>query len=1364
LVPFVKDTAEMTEVVLINDNFQQMGEVNEAYSPHINERSNVSSNQAGDETKQDGYDQYGYSNGKSAFTEVNRDGSSLKKPAEESWIGPAASSADENQGKRGRKQGLLARFMKHKDDKTKQKMIGLFDLFRFSDNCDKIFMILGLACSLVLGACLPLLLLTFGSLSNSFVDTGRHNTTFGLIIPTSEEASSLGAEFLTTTKQSCFYFVAIGIVVIFVAYGQVMFWLTTSHRQTNRIRQELMKAVLRQEIGWFDTHGAGELGTRITDDINKIEEGIGDKIGAFLQWMSTFVCGFIIAFIHGWKLALVILSVVPVISLLGAVMMKVLTASSEKESAAYAKAGAVAEEVLSSMRTVTAFSGQMKECNRYSLNLDKARLLGIRKAMISGGGMGLLYLVIFCTWALSFWFGGQLTIWEPQNYTVGTVLIVFLNVLVGAMALGNATPNLQKVATARGAAFIIWEIIDRVPEIDRSSPSGLCPSTLTGYIEVKDVSFSYPSRPESKILKGLTLEIRKGQTVALVGSSGCGKSTVIQLLQRFYNPASGSICVDGTDIRELNVKWLRSKIGVVSQEPVLFSTTIAENIKFGREGVTQAEIEQATKESNAYDFICKLPQKFETMVGERGAQLSGGQKQRIAIARALVRDPKILLLDEATSALDTENEAAVQGALDKARQGRTTIVVAHRLCTIQTADVIYGIKDGVVHESGTHEELMKIGGIYHTLVTNQCITEEDEEEDVSDSDSGEEVCEKFKIKRITSQTASRRSLKRMKSINPSEIASPSKEKEEYPEVSMMRVFKLNSTEWLEMTIGCIMALIHGGIQPIFGIIFANILGMFALTPEEQQSGIFFNAMMFIVLGSGTAISMFLQGWTLGISGEALTKRIRQRVFEALLRQQIAFFDDPRNHTGTLTTILATDASAVQGATGYRLGMMLQAAGSLLCALIIGFIFSWKCTLFIIGIMPIFFVGALIQMKMSKGVASKNNEGFEAAGKISTEVITNVRTVASLSKEEYFLEEFAALIGRPHRNNLISAQGFGVAFCFLQSMSFFAFAAILYFGAWLIVYDGLSYVNMFKVYTAIRFAAIAAGKESQFGPDYGKGKIAASRIFALLDKDPGPANSYSTEGKQPTRCQGVVEFKDVHFAYPTRPTVPVLRGMNVKVGRGETYALVGSSGCGKSTSVQLLQRFYDTLQGEVMVDGEDIKGLNVGWLRGQIGLVSQEPVLFDYSLRENIAYGDNSREVTMDEIIEAAKKANIHNFISTLPQGYETSAGDKGTQLSGGQKQRIAIARALIRNPTILLLDEATSALDTESEKIVQEALDRAQQGRTSIVIAHRLSTIQNATCIVVFSNGRIAERGTHFELMAHKGLYYKLNLAQGNKK
>ncbi|XP_068091619.1 ATP-dependent translocase ABCB1 isoform X4 [Hyperolius riggenbachi] len=321
--------------------------------------------------------------------------------------------------------------------------------------------------------------------------------------------------------------------------------------------------------------------------------------------------------------------------------------------------------------------------------------------------------------------------------------------------------------------------------------------------------------------------------------------------------------------------------------------------------------------------------------------------------------------------------------------------------------------------------------------------------------------------------------------------------------------------------------------------------------------------------------------------------------------------------------------------------------------------------------------------------------------------------------------------------------------------FFAYAGCFRFGAWLMANGHITMENVFLVFSAIVFGAMALGQTSSFAPDYAKAKISAAHIFSLLERQP-LIDSYSTAGNAPEDCDGNVTFQGVHFNYPTRPDVKVLQGLDVTVTKGQTLALVGSSGCGKSTTVQLLERFYDPFDGGVCVDGGDLRSLNIQWLRAQMGIVSQEPILFDCSIAENIAYGDNSRRVSQEEIEKAAKEANIQSFIESLPDGYNTRVGDKGTQLSGGQKQRIAIARALIRRPKILLLDEATSALDTESEKVVQEALDRAREGRTCIVIAHRLSTIQNADKIAVIQNGKVVEQGTHQQLLQLKGFYHSL--------
>ncbi|OWK64235.1 Multidrug resistance protein 1 [Lonchura striata] len=1292
--------------------------------------------------------------------------------------------------------------LRKEDKKPEKQMVGILELFRYADGVDILLMIVGLVAAAANGTGMPLMIIIFGEMTNSFVLSGmQYNgkkfklnlstswlcfateakilfsprlytvtylkkyitplgkyktfpnimtsycpepiplyntstnipTSYLLFTDTSVNSSSClsdpGVDIEGEMTKFAYYYVGIGFAVLILSIIQVWTFLVTATRQTARIRQKFFFSVLHQEMAWFDTTQIGTLNTRLTDDINTIREGIGDKISIFLQFFSTFVSGLIIGFIYGWKLTLVVMSVSPLLAASAAVWSTLLASLTAKELSAYAKAGAVAEEILTAIRTVVAFNGQQKALEKYDANLEMAKRVGMKKSITTNTCLGLSQFFIFGSYALAFWYGTKLTAEDP-HYDIGRVLIVFFSVLVGAFSLGQAAPNLESMANARGAAYEVYKIINKKRLIDSSSKEGYKPDKIIGEIEFRNIHFSYPSRPDVKILKGLNLKVQTGKTIALVGASGCGKSTTVQLLQRFYDPDQGEITLDGRDIRTLNTKWLRENIGIVSQEPVLFATTIAENIRYGRKDISDAEIEQAAKEANAFDFISRLPDKFNTMVGERGAQLSGGQKQRIAIARALARNPKILLLDEATSALDTQSESIVQAALDKARAGRTTIVIAHRLSTIRTADTIAGFEKGVVVEQGTHSELMLQKGVYYSLVMQQGCTS-DVQDNASSEDSEGTESEEYEeninpVEKLTLQnnfetpvlpgSIRRRSI-RYKSKRSSSKNPFGKKKQKEVEAFQER------------------------------------------DPEKRSKNTVLLSLIFLLLGVIILAAYIIQGFMFGKSGETLTMRLRSLSFRALLQQEIGWYDDQKNAVGVLLTRLATDASQVKGATGSRLALMTMTVFTLVTAIIIAFVYGWQLTLLILACIP-FIVGAnAVNASSMSGHAAEDQKALEEAGRISTEAVENIRTVASLTKEEEFYERYAACLNHTYRKSLRKAPFYGFTYGIAQCSEYFINAAVFRFGAWLIVNCLSNFENVFIVFSSVIFAAMNVGQSSSMAPDYGKARTSAQRIFHLLDRKP-VIDSYSEQGEKLSHFEGNIEFRNVHFVYPTRPEVQVLQGLSVKVKKGQTLALVGSSGCGKSTSIQLLERFYDPVEGQVLADGFDTKSLHLQWLRSRLGLVSQEPILFDCSIAENIQYGDNSRVVSQEEIEEAAKAANIHAFIEKLPEKYNTRVGEKGAQLSGGQKQRIAIARALVRNPAVLLLDEATSALDTESEKIVQKALDNARQGRTCIVIAHRLSTVQTADIIAVIQNGRVVEQGTHSQLLAKEGHYYALVNAQ----
>jgi len=1030
-----------------------------------------------------------------------------------------------------------------------------------------------------------------------------------------------------------------------------------------------------------------------------------------------------------------------------------------------------------------------------------------------------------CGHRLSTTFGGVLDSAASPCLTGGTIVMVFFSILFGGFALGQAGPAFEALAKARMAAYKAYEVIDRQPAngIDARTPTGSeLAAPIRGEIVFKDVDFEY--NPERPVFSGLNLTIEGGKVVALVGASGCGKSTVTKLIERFYDPTRGIITLDGIDIRNLRIDKLRANIGIVSQEPLLFEASIADNIAAGRpQAISGAkasmdEIVAAAEAASAHDFIMSFPNGYDTMVGGKNSKLSGGQKQRIAIARAALRNPSILILDEATSALDTENERLVQDALDSlvhsvAGGQRTTIVIAHRLTTVRDADkiVVLGSKDAsaglaggagsahgsVVLEQGTHDQLMALGskGMYRNLV-------------------GLTKSETKRVKRSASTGSLHSSVgaSTFKQANKESDNTKQQDKAtvEVYKVSAARVWKYSMEDIPLLVTGMFFAVANGCVMPSVAFVFAELLTVFYMDDisyMRERSAILSGAMGAVSVGA--FIVMGIQGGIFGNIGERLTTRLRVHLFRSIMRQDVAFFDEKENTVGSLTTLLQADTTKVRTMTGQSFGSVIQAAAALTFGLTVSLTASWKYGLVLLACVPVLSIGEMLNMK-NLADATTLDETVAAGSARVSEAVTMIKDVQAFGLEEKMSTNYDAAISTTTAEERRKALRTGGAFGLAQAltMGFYGFA--FWWGGQLIKKGELNFMDFMRSLWALGFCAAGAGQAATFAGDNRDGTASAGRIFKLIDRVPPinaqpfvkvseieetarqvPKSSADADekkyGKVIDGLSGKIEFKDVFFTYPTRDA-PVLGGLSFEVNPGETVALIGQSGSGKSTAIQLLERFYEIVRvskqvaadddgkafkiavegagsaGKVYIDGVDLTELDLMWFRSNVGIVEQEPTLFSGSVHDNIAAGMPGGVATREQVIAAAKTANAHEFISRMPEGYETDVGIGGGRVSGGQKQRISIARAIINDPRILLLDEATSALDNESERLVQAALDGLLADgskRSTIVIAHRLSTIRNADKIYLIDNangdgGVVAESGTHDQLMARGGKYKAL--------
>ncbi|KAL6159786.1 hypothetical protein ACJQWK_06024 [Exserohilum turcicum] len=1260
-------------------------------------------------------------------------------------------------------------------------------VFSYAGRLERLTMLFASICALSSGVAIASQNLIFGQFVTLFTDFGSGRTT--------------AAHFKARSATLALYFFLMGTGRLVLAYVYNTLLTYSAFRIVRNLRSAYLRAALRQEVAFFDLGVGGSIVTQAYSSGRLVQGGISEKLGLTVQGIAAFLGSFVIAFATNWKLTLIICGIAP---LTVGVMMGCAFVEAGYEAKIleyYGLANAFAEGVLASVRTVHAFGMRRQLVRTYDGFLAKAHAWGDKISLLFGILYSAEYTIIYLGYALAFWRGFHMLA-DGEVSKTGDVFTVLLSVVIAALSITQLAPYSIEFTRAASGAAQLFVLIDRKTGIDPFDPSGEQPDSLTGDVELDNVSFAYPTRPNVAVLDNFSLRAPAGKVTALVGHSGSGKSTIVGLLERWYNPTSGSIKLDGRPIESLNIAWLRRNIRLVQQEPVLFSGTVFDNIAHGLNGTPLqdaayeeqlARVQDAARIAFAHDFISQLPQGYNTDIGQRGSLLSGGQKQRIAIARSLVSNPKVLLLDEATSALDPHAEAIVQQALDRAAAGRTTIVIAHKLATIRRADNIVVMSRGTIFEQGTHDALIAASGAYSRLVAFQQLGGA-EKPALHGSETEKSSLDEKAHGVGPSLPGTRGAATDQKTLD-----SPAEESHGYDEdddedetgaqLSLLPlVWRLMVAtphlKWAYLALGA-SSVVSAGVFPGQAILMAHMVNVFTLPKATMLSHGDFYSAMFVALAGACLVAYFVMGWASNAISQSLSHELRRQMFSDVLRQDLAYFDRRENNVGALASRIDAYPQAVFELMGFNVGLILIAVLSVATCSVLGLVYAWKLGLVIVlaGLPALIGCGWLkmvVDARLDRIVAKQ----LATSSAIASESTTAIRTVSSLGIEASVLKRYTHELDHAISQSTKPLLSSMLWFALTQASEYWFMALGFWYGTRLVASGELAMVDFFIAYMSVFFCAQSTSQIFQFSTSVTKGKSGADAIFHLQQLQPVVGETPENKDNSP-KPGDAVHLQDVGFAYPLRPHAPVLKGISLDAANGQFIALVGASGCGKSTIISLLERFYDPTAGRVLIGDANLAALNPRKYRNQVGLVQQEPTLFQGTIRDNIALGvaddddDNDNDdvspldsstmletsgTATDEAIETAlRAANAWEFVASLPSGIHTAVGPNGTQLSGGQRQRLAIARALVRTPHILLLDEATSALDTESEKIVQSALvEAAKHGnRITVAVAHRLSTVKDANLICVFRDGRIEEMGTHVELLGREdSLYAKMCEAQ----